>query len=199
MEIWEFTLHIFTCITSLYVGKQHRTNNKPQNHVKWPWIEPRSHRKKQQYAQVYVSTIYCYIYAHISVEYLCKISHTSLRIVRNMQNSLETCGDFLYAPSLGCLCSNPYLHEANKIVLQHSGACRVEPWHTATSVIRSPCYYSHFFWPPNKNNHIFSCTETLTNTVTLLLQHIDTGSFHMRCYSYKELRWMGKGEKGRGA
>ena len=28
-----------------------------------------------------------------------------------MQNSVETCGDFLYAPSLGCLCSNPYLHE----------------------------------------------------------------------------------------
>ena len=53
-------------------------------------------------------------YAHISVEYLCKISHTSLRIVRNMQNSLETCGDFLYAQSLGCLCSNPYFHEETK-------------------------------------------------------------------------------------
>ena len=29
-------------------------------------------------------------------------------------------------------------------------------------------------------------------------QHIDTGSVHMKCYSYKELRWMGKGEKERG-
>lgn len=77
MEIWEFRLHIVTCITLLDVGKQHQTNKKPQNHVKWPWIEPRSHRKKkQQYAQVYVSTIYCSIYAHISVEYLCWISHT---------------------------------------------------------------------------------------------------------------------------
>ena len=31
-----------------------------------------------------------------------------------MQNSVETCGDFLYAQSLGCLCSNPYFHEETK-------------------------------------------------------------------------------------
>ena len=30
---------------SLYVRKEHQTNNEPQNCVKWWWIEPRLHRK----------------------------------------------------------------------------------------------------------------------------------------------------------
>ena len=39
-EICESRLHTVTCLASLYVGKQHRTNNKPKNRIKWPWIEP---------------------------------------------------------------------------------------------------------------------------------------------------------------
>ena len=31
----------------------------------------------------------------------------------------------------------------------------VEPGLMATLVIRSPRYYGHFFWPPDKNNHTF--------------------------------------------
>ena len=44
----------------------------------------------------------------------------------------------------------------------------MEPRLTATSVIRSPRYYGHFFWSPGKNNHTFSCKETLVNTVSSL-------------------------------
>ena len=36
--------------------------------------------------------------------------------------------------------------------------------------LRPPRYYGHFFWPPGKNDHTFSCTETLVSTVTSLLQ-----------------------------
>ena len=36
----------------------------------------------------------------------------------------------------------------------------VKPSLTATSVIRSPCYYGYFFWPPGKNRHTFSCKKT---------------------------------------
>ena len=39
---------------------------------------------------------------------------------------------------------------------------------TATSVIRSPRYYGHFFWPPGKNRHTFYCKKTLVNTATPL-------------------------------
>ena len=41
----------------------------------------------------------------------------------------------------------------------------VEPVLMATLVIRSPRYYSHFFWPPDKNDHTFSCKGTLVNLV----------------------------------
>ena len=44
-EICKLRLHTVTCFASLYVGKQHRTNNEPPNSIKWPWIEPRIHRK----------------------------------------------------------------------------------------------------------------------------------------------------------
>ena len=44
-EICELRLHTVTCLTSHNVGKQHRTDNEPQNRIKWPWIEPRLHRK----------------------------------------------------------------------------------------------------------------------------------------------------------
>ena len=30
--------------------------------------------------------------------------------------------------------------------------------------------YAHCFWLPGKNDHTFSCTETLLNTITLLLR-----------------------------
>ena len=29
-----------------HVGKQHRTNNEPQNRIKWPWIEPTGYTEK---------------------------------------------------------------------------------------------------------------------------------------------------------
>ena len=35
----------------------------------------------------------------------------------------------------------------------------MKPRLTATSVIRSPRYYSHFFWLPGKNRHTFSCKK----------------------------------------
>ena len=31
-----------------------------------------------------------------------------------MQNSIEIHSNFIYAPGLGCLCSNSYLHEGTK-------------------------------------------------------------------------------------
>jgi len=34
-----------------------------------------------------------------------------------------------------------------------------KPRLTAASVIRSPRYYGHFFWPPGKNRHTFSCQK----------------------------------------
>ena len=58
----------------------------------------------------------------------------------------------------------------------------VEPRLTATSVIQSPRYNGHFFWPLGKNNHI-SCKQTLVNTVTSLLQPIFFGpltGFHCK-------------------
>ena len=68
-EVCELKLQTVTCLASLYVGKQHRriTSNKPQNRIKRPGIEPRFNtQKKQQKAQIYVSTIYFYIYAYIT-------------------------------------------------------------------------------------------------------------------------------------
>ena len=44
-EICQLRLHTVTCLASHNVGKQHRTSNEPQNRIKWPWIEPRLHRK----------------------------------------------------------------------------------------------------------------------------------------------------------
>ena len=41
----------------------------------------------------------------------------------------------------------------------------VKPHLTNASVIRSPRYYGHFFWPPGKSRHTFSCKKkTLVNT-----------------------------------
>ena len=35
----------------------------------------------------------------------------------------------------------------------------VKPRLTNASVIRSPRYYGHFFWPPGKSRHTFSCKK----------------------------------------
>ena len=51
-EICEFRLHTVTCLASLYVGKQYRTNNEPQNRIKWRWVEPRLHRKSNNIPKV---------------------------------------------------------------------------------------------------------------------------------------------------
>ena len=44
-EICQLRMHTVTCLASHNLGKQHRTSNEPQNRIKWPWIEPRLHRK----------------------------------------------------------------------------------------------------------------------------------------------------------
>ena len=46
----------------------------------------------------------------------------------------------------------------------------VKPRLTATSIIRSPRYYCHFFWPPGLNRPIFSCKKTLGDTATPLIR-----------------------------
>ena len=51
----------------------------------------------------------------------------------------------------------------------------VKPHLTATSVIQSPRYYSHFFWPPGKNHSTFSCKKTLVNTATTLIRQNSFG------------------------
>ena len=55
------------------------------------------------------------------------------------------------------------MSDNDKSVLQ------LKPRLTATSVIWSPCYYGHFFWPPGKNHHTFSRKKTLVNAATLLI------------------------------
>ena len=73
-EICELRLHTVTCLASLYVGKQHWTNNEPQNRIKWRWIiEPRLHRKSNlQQAQVYVISIFVSVFLHFNnyIEFL---------------------------------------------------------------------------------------------------------------------------------
>ena len=59
-EIYEFRPHTVAFLSSHHVRKQHRTNNEPQNRIKWPWNDP-STQKKQKKVQVYVSTIYFYV------------------------------------------------------------------------------------------------------------------------------------------
>ena len=59
-EIYEFRPHTVAFLSSHHVRKQHRTNNEPQNRIKWPWNDP-STQKKQKQVQVYVSTIYFYV------------------------------------------------------------------------------------------------------------------------------------------
>ena len=49
-------------------------------------------QKKQQQAQVYVSTIYLYVYFY-GLTTILNFSYKVLKIVRNMQNSIETCGN----------------------------------------------------------------------------------------------------------
>ena len=48
----------------------------------------------------------------------------------------------------------PYLLRSKKF--HTSFIYTVKPCLKATSVIRSPRYYSHFFWPPVENRHTFS-------------------------------------------
>ena len=38
--------------------------------------------------------------------------------------------------------------------------------------LQPPRYNGHFFWPPSKNDHTFSCKETLVSKVTSLLRPI---------------------------
>ena len=59
-EIYEFRPHTVAFLSSHHVRKQHRTNNEPQNRIKWPWNDP-STQKKQKKVQVYVITIYFYV------------------------------------------------------------------------------------------------------------------------------------------
>ena len=49
-------------------------------------------QKKQQQAQVYVSTIYLCVYFY-GLRTILNFSYKVLKIVRNMQKSIETCGN----------------------------------------------------------------------------------------------------------
>ena len=92
-EICESRLHIVTCLASLYVGKQHWTNNEPQkpNKLAMNWAQVT--QKRQQQAQVYVSTTHFYVnFMPIFVRFILNFSH-SLKIVRNMQNRNENRGN----------------------------------------------------------------------------------------------------------
>ena len=80
--------------------------------------------------------------------------------------------------------------EANKIIRTKNTT--VEPHLiTATSVIWSPHYYGHFFWPPGKNDHTFSCKEILANMVTLLLQLIFFGLLVTILMGFHRTNWFG--------
>ena len=71
----------------------------------------------------------------------------------------------------------------------------------ATSVILSPCYYGHFFWPPGKNLHTFSCKKTPLfniaklfwpigdhiNRVPLYCYQVDTHVHGASCMNQKHL------------
>ena len=74
-EICELRLHTVTCLASLYVGKQHRTNNEPQNRIIWPWIEHRFHRKsnyRPKFAKVQFISIFIPIFLRFNnyIEFL---------------------------------------------------------------------------------------------------------------------------------
>jgi len=92
MEIWELRLHTVTY--ELSPGYTEKNNN------------------MHKFTLLQFIAIFMPIFLRFNkyIEFLKQ----SLKIVRNMQNSVETCGNFIYAPSLGCLYSNPYLHEETK-------------------------------------------------------------------------------------
>ena len=69
----------------------------------------------------------------------------------------------------------------------------VHTWNTtvksrlkATSVIRSPRYYGHFFWPPGKNRHTVSCIKNLVNTANFFgpLVTVLTGFLPIFCSTF---------------
>ena len=61
--IWESRLDTVTCLASLNVEKQDRTNNVPQNPTSGKQMIP-GYTEKQQLTQVQVNVVYFYIYAH---------------------------------------------------------------------------------------------------------------------------------------
>ena len=67
----------------------------------------------------------------------------------------------------------------------------MEPCLTATSVIRSPCYYGHFFGAIQQNGHTFSCKPVDMAKFLGLLVTVLMG-FHCRG------RGLGEGKKGGG-
>ena len=74
-EICELRLHTVTCLALPYVGKQHRTNNEPQNRIIWPWIEHRFHRKsnyRPKFAKVQFISIFIPIFLRFNnyIEFL---------------------------------------------------------------------------------------------------------------------------------
>ena len=64
-DLWVETAHSNLPCFAL-CQKQHWTNNYLQTRKKWPWIEPRLHRKSNKEPKAYVSEVYFYSYACIS-------------------------------------------------------------------------------------------------------------------------------------
>ena len=102
-EICELRLHTVTCLASLYVGKQHRTNNEPQNLIIWPWIEHRFQRKSTATgpsSRKYNLYLFSYLYFYVLT--------TILNFSYNVFKSFVMCKTVsklvvIYAPSLGRL------------------------------------------------------------------------------------------------
>ena len=71
-EICELRPHTVTWLASLYVGKQHRTNNEPQIRIKWPWIEPRLHRKSNNRSKNHFFSVFMPIFLRFNnyIEFL---------------------------------------------------------------------------------------------------------------------------------
>ena len=62
-EICELRLHTVTCLASLYIAKTTLNKQRAAKPYKMAMNWAQVTQKKQQQAQVYISTIYFYIYA----------------------------------------------------------------------------------------------------------------------------------------
>ena len=68
-EICELKLHTITCLDLHYAGK-HWRNNELQNHIKWPLVKPRLHRKsnnKPKFTYIFILFLYRYLCLYLYI------------------------------------------------------------------------------------------------------------------------------------